>query len=174
MRKGYVRNMALTALFAAVITVCSQIAIPMPNGMPITLQMFGVALCGYILPVKISLASVVVWIALGITGVPVFSNLTAGLGKIVGATGGYIIGFIPFVALCGVKTTKSPVRIIVSISGLLICHCFGVIQYSFVMNITFAHSFILVSAPYIIKDVLLLAAAYILERAIHRRINFLK
>ena len=111
MKRLSIKNMTLAALFAAVITVCSQISIPMPSGVPITLQTFAIALCGYVLGWQLSLVSVAVWMLLGAAGVPVFSNFHGGIGVLLGMTGGFIFGFLPFAALCGLHFKAPPVRV---------------------------------------------------------------
>ena len=62
------------ALFTAITAVLSQTAIPTPFDVPLTLQTFAVALCGYVLGVKWGLASTAAYILLGTVGVPVFSG----------------------------------------------------------------------------------------------------
>ena len=80
-------------LFAAVLAVLSQLAIPMPGAVPLTLQTFGVALCAYVLGWKLGTLSYLIYFLLGLAGVPVFSNFTGGIGKLFGPTGGFLIGF---------------------------------------------------------------------------------
>jgi len=168
-KKNSVKNMALCALFAAVLVICSQIAIPMPSGMPLTLQTFAIALCAFMLPFKLSVASVVVWIALGTVGLPVFSNFQGGFGMLAGPTGGFIIGFVPFCVLASIKKTL-PFVLVFGFSGLLCCHLIGVLQFSFVMKLSFGHAFLLASAEYILKDAVSITAAYFLAVAIKKRI----
>ena len=66
------------ALFTAITAVLSQTAIPTPFDVPLTLQTFAVALCGYVLGVKWGLASTAAYILLGTVGVPVFSGAFRG------------------------------------------------------------------------------------------------
>ena len=89
MRKTYLHRVAQTAILTAVLTVLSQIAIPTPWNIPFTLQTFGVALCGYLLGPWYGTASIVVYIALGAIGVPVFSGFKGSIGALAGMTGGY-------------------------------------------------------------------------------------
>ena len=100
MRKTYLHRVAQTAILTAVLTVLSQIAIPTPWNIPFTLQTFGVALCGYLLGPWYGTASIVVYIALGAIGVPVFSGFKGSIGALAGMTGGYIFGFLFMALLC--------------------------------------------------------------------------
>lgn len=61
--------------------VLSQIQIPMPSGVPVTMQTFGVALCACVLGWKMGTASVAVYLLLGSFGVPVFAGLSGRPGN---------------------------------------------------------------------------------------------
>lgn len=177
--------LVLTALMTSIIAVLSQIAIPMPSGVPITLQTFAVALCGYILGTKRAIISLSIYILLGACGVPVFTGLTGGPAKIVGLTGGFIWGFLFLAALSGLANCRkdaSPIllkqknralcskafALFFGICGLLICHILGTLQYSILSGNTFMQSALLVSIPYLPKDILSVAAALILSSAIQK------
>lgn len=86
------RNMALTGLFAGLLAVSSQVSIPL-GPVPHTLQIFFVLLAGLLLGSRWGFASVVVWMALGIFGLPVFAQGKAGIAVLAGPTGGFLAGF---------------------------------------------------------------------------------
>lgn len=165
----------LAAMFAAIGAVTSWISIPMPSGVPITLQTFGMALIGYTLGYKFGTLSVGVYVALGAIGVPVFSGIKGGFSVIAGPTGGFIIGFILMAAICGlcrlnkVKSLGYVPKIIISIAlgiiGLLVCHLLGVIQFMLLFNDSFIAAALKVSIPYLIKDIISVAAAYFVSVA---------
>ncbi|MGN0115602.1 MAG: biotin transporter BioY [Acutalibacteraceae bacterium] len=165
----------LAAMFAAIGAVTSWISIPMPSGVPITLQTFGMALIGYTLGYKYGTLSVGVYVALGAIGVPVFSGFKGGFGVIAGPTGGFIIGFIFMAAICGlcrlnkIKSLGNVPKIIISIAlgiiGLLVCHLLGVIQFMLLFKNNFIASALTVSIPYLIKDIISVVAAYFVSVA---------
>ena len=99
-----ITNIVMVGVFAAVLAVLSQISFPLPSGIPVTLQTFAVALCGYALGCKRGTLAVLVYIVLGTVGLPVFANFSGGFGSLVGLAGGYIYGFLPMAALCGLGT----------------------------------------------------------------------
>ena len=72
-----VRRMVLCAMFTALVAVCSQIAVPMPWGVPINLALFAVYMAGTMLGPVWGTASQVVFIALAAIGVPVLANFQA-------------------------------------------------------------------------------------------------
>lgn len=158
-RKIKTTDLTMIALFAAIVAVLSQISIPMPSGVPITLQTFAVALCGYFLGVKKGTAAIGVYILIGAVGVPVFTNLKGGFACLFSVTGGFIWGFLALAALCGLPFRKKPLRILLGLLGLAVLHVCGAIQYALLMGIDFLQSFLTVSAPYLIKDAVSLALA---------------
>ena len=103
MKKTNTKTIVMIGMFAAVLAVLSQISIPMPSGVPVTLQTFAVALTGFILGWKYGAISVGIYILLGTVGVPVFSNFSGGLGALFGKTGGFIWGFLFLAGFCGVS-----------------------------------------------------------------------
>jgi biotin transport system substrate-specific component len=97
-----VRHVALIALGALVIYLTARIAIPVPGSpVPVTGQTFGVLLVGGALGFRRGLASVALYVLIGLVGVPFFAEGKGGLSVILGATGGYLIGFIVAGALVG-------------------------------------------------------------------------
>lgn len=72
------KTIATVGMFTAVLSVLSILTIPMPTGVPVTLQTFAMALCGYVLGTKRGTASTVLYILLGTVGVPVFAGMTGG------------------------------------------------------------------------------------------------
>lgn len=159
------KNLVLAALFTAITAILSQTAIPIPGGVPLTLQTFAVALCGYVLGVKWGLASISAYVLLGAVGVPVFSGFKGGIDTLFGTTGGFIFGFILFALICGLSHSfkNRILAVLIGIGGMLVCHLCGVIQFSIVYGSNFINSFLLVSLPYLLKDALSVIAAYFLS-----------
>ena len=89
-RKFTTREMVLVGMFAAVLAVISQISLPMPTGVPITIQVFGVALVGAVLGSRLGTTATLVYVLLGAIGLPIFANFSGGISSIVGVTGGYM------------------------------------------------------------------------------------
>jgi biotin transport system substrate-specific component len=177
MKNQKLQNMTFAALMTALIAVLSQIAIPLPSGVPITLQTLAVALCGYLLGLNGTI-SVLIYILLGIIGAPVFTYMRGGIHHIFGSpTGGFIIGFLFLALLCGIsellfiKTRKKFIFLLFGAVGVILCHFSGVIHYSIVAKLTFKTAFIAASLPYLLKDLLSVAAAYFLSIQIKNRIQ---
>lgn len=159
-------DLVMIALFAAATAILSQIAIPMPSQVPATLQTFAVALCGYCLGAKKGTAAILVYILLGAVGIPVFTGFKGGVACLASFTGGFIYGFLPFAFLSGISSGKKAIKILLGISGLAVLHFFGVLHYSLLTSNGFIESFLLVSAPYLLKDLISVILAYFASLAI--------
>ena len=86
-------QLVLCAVFAALTAVCAQITIPI-GAVPISLSLLPPLLCAALLSPRYAVLSMAVYLLMGLCGLPVFSGMSGGPGKLFGVTGGYIIGFI--------------------------------------------------------------------------------
>lgn len=151
-----------------IIAVSAQLSIPLPDGVPMTLQTFSVALIGYCLPGKYRIKSILTYLFLGILGIPVFANGTFGIATILSITGGFLFGFIFLIYFCGKATSSKSFinKLILSIIGLFACHFFGVLQYSTLTGLNLWESFLLISFPFLLKDFLSVIFAFITSKEI--------
>ena len=168
--KKKLKSYILVALFSALICVSSFITIPSP--IPFTLQTLAIFCSLTILGGEQGLISVILYIFLGIIGLPVFSGFSGGLGHLTGATGGYILGFI-FTAsayclvtrVCGSSAKTKAVGLI---SGLLACYIFGTLWYTaiYLENLSlqsFFSSLTICVAPFIVPDAVKIAVAILIS-----------
>ncbi len=162
-----IKSIAFTAVFTAMICVVSQIAIPMPSAVPITLQILIVALAGYVLGVGRSLICVLLYASIGAIGLPVFSGFNGGIYVLVGPTGGFIWGFFVIVLMCS-AFANTKLAIPAGILSVLVCHFLGVLQYMLVSRVTLWASALSISLPYIIKDIILVVLAYFIALKIKK------
>ncbi len=96
------KGMVLCALFAALTGVGALIAIPLPfTPVPITLQTFFIFLAGALLGKYLGALSQLIYLLLGVVGLPVFAKGSSGIGALLGPSGGYLVGFIPAAFLVG-------------------------------------------------------------------------
>ena len=169
---GKTFNLILMAMFTAILAILAQISIPLPSGVPITLQTFAVALTGVVLGWKRGTISTCVYILLGLVGVPVFAGFSGGPQVFVGYTGGFIWGFIILAALCGLGSSmkNKAAGYAVGFAGLAACHVLGLIQFMIVAKMSFVNSFLVASMPYLIKDVLSVVIAYLLGAVIRKAV----
>jgi len=155
---------------AAVIATLSVWQIPFPFGVPLTFQVFAVALAGYVLGWGRGSLATLIFIAIGAVGVPVFSGFIGGVGVLLGPAGGFVIGFLPLALLSGLGMKKKPfLGILFGMLGLCVCHLIGILQYSFVESAGILQAFLAVSLPYAVKDAALVVGAYFLAVPIRKR-----
>jgi len=132
-----VKEMVLTALFAAIIVVCTWITIPV-QPVPFTLQTFAVFCAVSVLGGKKSFFSVLTYILLGMVGIPVFSGFSGGISVLFGKTGGYIVGFlfIPLIYMLSEKLLGKNIIVLICtlIVGLAVCYIFGTAWFIFVYS----------------------------------------
>lgn len=175
-----IRNMTLAGLFASLLAVSSQISIPL-GPVPHTLQIFFVLLAGILLGGRWGFASVAVWIALGVFGLPVFTQGKAGLAALAGPTGGFLIGF----ALCAFFVGKSMERsnsgyfrtFAIMLAGLAIVYAVGLsglmlsFQYFLHKPMTLEKAVAIAVAPFLLFDIVKAAMAAYLGNKVKRALE---
>ena len=96
-------------------------AIPIPvSPVPISLTNLVIMISIYVLGFRDATISYIVYLLLGLVGLPVFSGFTGGLGKLAGPTGGYLIGFILLALISGLFVDKFPKNRILAVVGMII------------------------------------------------------
>ena len=101
-----VRQLAISAVMAAVMCVLAPISIPI-GVISITGGTLAIYLTAYLLGAKRGLVTTVVYLLVGFVGLPVFSNYMGGAERLAGPTGGYLVGYLPMVLLAGVMVEFS-------------------------------------------------------------------
>ena len=134
------RSMVYASFFGALTAVGAYIIIPLPP-VPITLQTLFLGLAGTLLGARLAALSQVVYLLLGVIGLPVFAGGKAGLGVLFGPTGGYLIGFIAAAYLIGtlaaLKSSPGFLWLCFSITiGFAVLYLLGVVQLSIVARLS--------------------------------------
>jgi len=168
------RMIILSALFAAITAICAQIKIQI-GPVPFTMQVFAIFLASLMLTPRYAFLSLLVYDLLGAVGVPVFAGFSGGLSKFVGPTGGYLIAFPIAAFVTSYINTKKPIKneaanaSVALILGLAIIYIFGFLYLSWAAHMPLKKAFAAGVAPFIIPDIIKLALAYFLARAIKSR-----
>lgn len=172
------RDMVYIAMFAVLIAVCSWISVPAT--VPFTLQTFGVFVTVGVLGGKRGSLSVLVYLLLGMIGVPVFAGFSGGISCLLGSTGGYIIGFL-FSALVmwGMEIAFGKSRFVLVLSmilGLMVCYLFGTVWFMTVYARTTGAIGVMTALgwcvfPYIIPDGIKIVLAMILCKKVAQIIH---
>ena len=120
-KKLSTRKLVLIALMTAITCIFAPMAIPIPvSPVPISLTNLVIMISIYVLGFKDATISYIVYLLLGLVGLPVFSGFTGGLGKLAGPTGGYLIGFIFLALISGLFVDKFPKNRILAVAGMIV------------------------------------------------------
>ncbi|WP_424359034.1 biotin transporter BioY [Methanocella sp. MCL-LM] len=169
-KQGYsVKKMVYAALFAALTGVGSWIAIPLPY-VSVTLQTLFTILSGAVLGPYFGALSMIVYVLLGLIGLPVFSRGQSGLGVLFGPSGGYLIGFVLAAIAIGliVKMKEKPGYwwyCLALAIGIVIIDLFGVAQLAIITGLPLDKAVLVGALVFVPTDILkVLIGAYIAKK----------
>ena len=164
----------ICALFVAFISICSQIAIYI-GPVPISMSLFAIFMASLLLGMKYGTISVIVYILLGITGIPVFAGARGGFAIILGPTGGFLIGYILCALIVGFVSSrfinKKIYMGIGMIISVIVCYIPGILWHYIITGNTIFMSLKLCVIPFIPGDVIKIIISLILYSKISKRLN---
>ena len=169
------RAMTEIALGTALMIVCSLISIP--AAVPFTLQTFAVFVILVILGSRRGSVSILLYILLGLVGLPVFSGMRGGPAALFGPTGGYILGFLLTGGCYWVYERLRDPRIALQaaalLMGLLLCYAFGTLWFMkvYTKEITLSGALGLCVWPFLLPDAVKLALALLVGRRVRRALG---
>ncbi len=175
-RRSPATDLALIATFAALIVAASVLAIPI-GAVPITLQTFAVLLAGAVLGANRGLLAVLLYLAIGAIGLPVFAGGSAGLAPFAGPTVGYLIGMPLAAWLTGFIVERLPRRapvmttlqifIAALIANIVFVYTLGVLGLAWRAGLSVGEAF-LINLAFVPADLAKIALAAIVATAVHR------
>lgn len=166
-------EMTKMALMVAMNCVSAYIIIPLPFSLsPLALQTMIVNLTGYVLNAKQAFMTMLVYLLVGLAGVPVFTGGSAGPGKMFGPTGGYIIGFLVtavFLAYFkGEKYNFKRYALLGCVIGIPLIYVFGVVQLKLITGMGWDKAIMTGALPFIPLDIVKCLAAAVIAGPINR------
>ncbi|WP_342675982.1 biotin transporter BioY [Methanofollis sp. UBA420] len=158
------RIIAESAGFVALIAAGSWVSIPFVP-VPLTLQTFFVLLAGVVMK-RWAVVPAALYLLLGLLGLPVFHNGTAGIGVLMGPTGGFIVGFIAAALIAGLAYEKEAemVRIAGLAAASIAIYLFGVSWLAYSTSMGLVAATLVGMVPFLPGDAVKAAAAYIVGR----------
>ncbi len=166
-----IKTAVQAALLTALTAVLAQVAIPLPGGIPFSLQVFGVFLGILLLGKKAFWGMLTYWL-LGAIGLPVFANAQGGIGIILGPRGGYIAGFVISGLIGGyiVELAKFSLKgkILGLLISLVIIYFTGTVQLAFTTKSSIDKALTVGALPFIPLDILKGVIAIVLSKYIDR------
>lgn len=166
-------EMTKMALMVAMNCVSAYIIIPLPFSLsPLALQTLIVNLTGYVLNAKQAFMTMLVYLLVGLAGVPVFTGGSAGPGKLFGPTGGYIIAFL-FTAVFlayfrGEKYSFKRYALLGCVIGIPLIYVFGVVQLKLITGMGWDKAIMTGALPFIPLDIVKCLAAAVIAGPINR------
>lgn len=170
------RKIALVGLMTAVICVLGPISFPVPvSPVPVSLGVLGILLAVYLLGMKWGIVSCLIYLLTGLVGVPVFTGFSGGVGKVLGPTGGYLIGYIFLSLITGFFVSRWPARwplhLVGMILGAVVMYLFGTLWLGYLMKCSFPEALWMGVIPYIPADLVKIAITLGLGGLVRRQLR---
>lgn len=169
------KKLTTIGLCTAVICILGPIALPLPfSPVPVSLGTLGILLACTLLGPGPGLLCTGLYLLLGLAGLPVFTGFTGGIGKILGPTGGYMIGYLLLALIGGYLYRKGKnhplLQFLALFAGMLFCYLFGTLWLTFQAGLQFQAALWAGVIPYIPFDLAKIAAAQFLTKALKKRL----
>ena len=170
------RSLVLTALMTAVTCILAPMSIPIPvSPVPLTLTNFVLGISIFLLGWKKATVSYLIYLLLGLCGLPVFSGFSGGVGKFAGPTGGYLIGFIFLTAIGGLFAQhfrwKRSACVAGLILGMAVTYLFGTAWLCLQLHLGFTAGLLTGVIPYLLGDAVKIILIVILGPEIKKRVR---
>lgn len=169
-----IQELCIIGLTTALICVIAPFSLPMPLGVPMTLQSFIITLMAIILGAKRSTTATLIYILLGAFGLPVFSNFTGGWQFLIGPTGGFIVSFPLMAYVIGLSAntiSKHKYFLLFGIFlGTVINFACGIAMFCLVTESSFTVGFTTCVLPFIPLTIIKWFLSYIIGINVRKRI----
>lgn len=152
------RYILFACLFSALICVFGFVSIPLTfTPIPIVLQNIMVLFSSIILGPLWGSVSVLIFLVMGLCGLPVFSGFQGGVARFLSPTGGFLYGYLIASFITGIISWKTNKKFIIFISlvcGILTMYSTGLIHFIIVTDKTLKEALVMCILPYIIPDLI--------------------
>ena len=173
-RKTSTYAMVVTALMAAVTCILAPLSVQI-GPVPISLTNFAIYLSLYLLGWKRGTVSYLVYVLIGMVGVPVFSGYGAGIAKLAGPTGGYLVGYLLLAFIGGLFIEKSKGQPVVSGIGLVLgdaaCYVLGTAWFVFQMQCELSYALSVCVYPFIALDLAKIVVSCVVGALLRKRLE---
>lgn len=172
-------RLALIGVMTAILCILGPLSIPLPfSPVPLSLTNFAILLAVFLLGWKWGTVSCGIYLLLGLVGVPVFSGFSGGMAKLLGPTGGYLVGFLLLAVISGLFVEKfEQARLPVAAGmalGMLVDNLFGTLWLAILMKLSFGQALMMGVVPYLAGDAVKLIVALLLGSALRRRLQAMR
>jgi len=163
MKKISTRDICLISVFVALIVSLSQLAIPLPGGVPLTLQTFIVPFSAAVLGAKRGAIAAIVYLLLGAIGLPVFAGFGGGFGRIIGPWGGFLLSY-PFMAFIVGFAADRQKKLWLAVGlaiGSLLNLTMGMIQFAIVTQQPLWAAFLAAMRPFLLPELIKMVTVFV-------------
>lgn len=170
------KEITIIGLMTAITCILGPLSIPIPfSVVPISFTNLAIYFSVFILGWKRGTISYFIYLLMGLVGVPVFSGFSAGPGKLVGPTGGYLIGFILLATISGLFIEKFSGKIYMyvvgMVLGLAITYTLGTAWLAYQLGLTFEEGLFMGVIPYLPGDAMKIIAAALVGPVLRKNVN---
>ena len=171
-----IHQMTLVGLMTAIICILAPFSFPLPfSPVPVSLGTLAVYLTAAILGLKKSFFSTLLYLLLGLAGLPVFTGFTGGIGKLLGPTGGYLIGYIFIALVSGYFADYHSNHVIFLLTGMVLgtglCYAFGTIWLSHSTELSLLTALSTGVLPFLPVDIIKILIASTIGLQIRKRLK---
>jgi len=170
-------TLTMIGLMSAVLCVLSPFSIPIPfSPVPISLSLLAIYFTIYLLGMKNGTISCCIYLLIGLAGIPVFSGFSSGPGKLLGPTGGYLIGYIFLALIFGFFIDRWGDNRLLCMAGMVlgtaVCYLFGTIWLAYTAHLpSFMAALSMGVLPYLLGDFIKMIIAVLCAPIIKERLR---
>jgi biotin transport system substrate-specific component len=166
MKNTKTANLTMIGLMTAVLCIMGPLSLVIPiSPVPISLTNLAIYIAVILLGMRRGTLVTLVYLFIGFVGVPVFSAFTGGPGKLIGPTGGYLIGFVFLALVAGYFIDKFPGKVIWAVIGMglgtVILYGLGTAWLAYAAGMTFSQGLLAGVVPFIPGDIIKMILAII-------------
>lgn len=171
--KSKIYKISIIGVMSAIICILGPLSIPI-GLVPISFTNLAIYFILYALGMKKGTISYLVYLMIGFIGIPVFSGFTGGSSKLLGPTGGYIIGFIFMALISGFFIDKYFNKwylcFVGMVLGTAVCYVFGTAWLSYQAHISLEAAFFAGVVPFIPGDIAKILISVLIGPQIRKRL----
>lgn len=169
-----IRQLCCVALMSAVMCLLGPLAIPI-GPVPISVMTLIIYVTMYVLETKLATVSCMIYLLLGFAGVPVFAGYTGGAAKLLGPTGGYLVGYICLTLTGGYIMERFSYKRIGCLFGMVlgtaVLYAFGTVWFMILMKCGLGYALSLCVVPFLIGDLAKIVLAELVGQEVRKRLK---
>lgn len=168
-----IRSMTLTAMLTALMCIAGPLTLPV-GPVPVSLTSAVLMLSTLLLGASRAMACCGAYLLTGLCGLPVFSGFTGGVGVLMGPTGGFLLGYLPMTALCGLllgRTQRRSLQCAAMLGGTGLLYLCGTAWFCWQTGQDALRALTVCVLPFLPGDALKIAALLFIGNQIKTRLQ---